>query len=895
MPQTIRTPDQRVRVFVSSTLQELADERAAAKAAIQHMRLTPVLFELGARAHPPRDLYRAYLAQSDVFVGIYWQRYGWVAPGEAVSGLEDEYVLAGDMPKLLYIKRADTRDERLGGLIGRIQREDQASYRPFSTPEELEDLVENDLALMLTERFTAASAAPAGALPAGPLDDAPPAWAAPLERGELIGRAPLVDEITSLLDRAEVGLLTLIGPGGTGKTRLAVHVANLLAEVYPDGVFYIPLAGIRNARDVVPDIVSTLELPSTGSDPEKRLLAFLSSRRALLVLDNFEHVIDAAAGIARLLAACPHLKVLVTSREALHVRGERELLVPPLGHGPGGGRTPAMTLFEERAREVRPEFSIDDHNHAAVSEICRRVDALPLAIELAAARVRVLSPQAMLARLDQSLALLRDGKRDLPERHQTLRATIEWSLALLSPAEQVVFRRLGVFTGGFPVEAAEAVLADAGMDALDGLTSLVEKSLLVRTEEGGEPRFHMLETVREMARERAAEAGEERAARLRQAEWLEAVITREHHDFLKAGKRVAARERIALEMTGARTVLRFAAGPDGDLELAWRLYILFSFVLLNNAQTAEALAMHEIVSGLPRSRDPLRAAVADGMWGRGRAYTWDAAAELLLAASQAALEAAGDRAFLPSVLTVHAMVLVEREPARAIELLEKAVKLAGEAGHTYTEAWSRSMIIYTQFASGALDQAERSAEKALALARRQGSDEGASFALIGKAFVSAQRGDMGAAREQFAEAVALGRSRGAEWPRCIALSGLCSVTLAAGDVAGARALLEESLHFFSGAGFIAVDTICGALAGILVREGERERALRVFTVVNRGTEDATGINAYLTDPSGALRQATREARELLGDPPPVDPETLDMAAVVQAALGAPSTRQAPGR
>src|SRR5262249_36745712 len=149
MTQTIRTPDQRVRVFVSSTLQELADERAAAKAAIQHMRLTPVLFELGARAHPPRDLYRAYLAQTDVFVGIYWQRSAWAAPGEAVSGLEDEYVLAGGMPKLLYIKHADTRDERLGGLIGRIQLEDQASYRPFSTPEELEDLVENDLALML--------------------------------------------------------------------------------------------------------------------------------------------------------------------------------------------------------------------------------------------------------------------------------------------------------------------------------------------------------------------------------------------------------------------------------------------------------------------------------------------------------------------------------------------------------------------------------------------------------------------------------------------------------------------------------------------------------------------------------------------------------------------------
>ena len=152
--QTIRTPDQRVRVFVSSTLQELADERAAAKDAIRHMRLTPVMFELGARAHPPRDLYRAYLAQSDVFVGIYWQRYGWIAPGENVSGLEDEYVLARDKPKLIYIKQAERREERLQGLIGRIQSEDRVSYRPFSSAEELEDLVQDDLALMLTEQFS---------------------------------------------------------------------------------------------------------------------------------------------------------------------------------------------------------------------------------------------------------------------------------------------------------------------------------------------------------------------------------------------------------------------------------------------------------------------------------------------------------------------------------------------------------------------------------------------------------------------------------------------------------------------------------------------------------------------------------------------------------------------
>src|SRR5439155_821127 len=217
----------------------------AAKEAIHGIRLTPVMFEMGARPHPPRDLYRAYLAQSDVFVGIYWQRYGWIAPNETVSGLEDEYLLAKQMPKLIYIKRADTREDLLKELIHRIQDEDTLSYRPFSDASELKDLIEDDLALILTERFTAMGTGPTTDSTSEPALDAPPLSLAPLERGELFGRVPEVELVTELLRRSDTGLITLTGPGGTGKTRLAIHLANALGPSFVDGVFYVPPAGVR--------------------------------------------------------------------------------------------------------------------------------------------------------------------------------------------------------------------------------------------------------------------------------------------------------------------------------------------------------------------------------------------------------------------------------------------------------------------------------------------------------------------------------------------------------------------------------------------------------------------------------------------------------------------------
>jgi predicted ATPase len=886
----IRTPDQRLRVFVSSTLQEVADERAAAKAAIQSLRLTPVMFEMGARPHPPRDLYRAYLAQSDVFLGIYWQRYGWIAPNETVSGLEDEYLLAAKMPKLVYIKRADTRDDSLNDLIHRIQDDDQVSYRPFSDAAELEDLIENDLALMLTERFAAASTDPATHSASEVAVDALPRSLAPVERSELIGRAPQVELVSELLRRSDTGLVTLTGPGGTGKTRLAIHLANTLEPSFADGILYVGLAGVRDASDVVPTIVSTLEIgsPPSGGDPEQLLLGFLRARRALLVLDNFEQVLDAAADVRVMLEACPHLKVLATSREPLHIRGEHEVPVPPLPHASGTGEdiTPAMRLFEERAREVRPDFVIDDDNCAAVAELCRRLDALPLAIELAAARVRVLSPQAMLARLDESFSLLSRARRDLPERHQTLRATLEWSLDLLRPEERVFFRRLGVFAGSFGEDAAAAVVADAELDVLEGLMSLVEKSLLVPSEVRGEARFQMLETVREFAREQVAAAGEERAARLRHGEWIANFLAGEHDNLMRTETRQAAHERITSEEAGIRLALRFAAGPDGDHELAWELFVRFGVALMvSYARTVEVLATHELMNDLPRSSDRLRAARALGVWSWARASVFDLAADQDLDTVCAQLEEDGEREFLMCFQTAWGMLLAPSALSRGLGILDRALMLAREKGQTAVENFALMTICFAHINAGATNEAQQTSSEFLRVAERRRDEEAMAYALVVAARVDLMRGDVGSARNHFADAAALANSRAEAWALRIALCGLASATLASGDEAGAQAILEQAIVVCVGAGYLGMDSLCGALALLLFKADERDRAARVFDAVAAGTENDTSFNAVTADPSGALRTATRDARVLLGDPPPRDPATVDVDAVLEAALG----------
>ena len=797
-PRAIHTPDRRLRVFVSSTLVELAAERTIVRRAVERLHLTPVMFELGARPYPPRDLYRAYLEQSDVFVGLYWQSYGWLAPGEDVSGLEDEFRLSSAMPRLLYVREpAPDRADRLEALLEQVRQQGSTAYTAFSDPDELERLVADDLAVLLSERFQAA------VRPAPTASDHSRPGRLIEPDNPIIGREDDLAGVMGLLASPENRLVTLTGPAGVGKSRLAIELAGLLAGDYPDGVWIVLLESLRDPALVLPAIAKALGAPSAAhQEPLATLKGHLSDRRVLLVLDNFEQVPGAALDLADLLGSCPGVKALVTSRTPLLIRGEQDSMVLPLAiPDPNTApvdqlqRSPAVRLFLIRADAVGAPTTLWDDDVRTIARICRQLDGLPLAIEFAASRARLLPPPQLLERLQHRLPLLTDGLRDAPQRHQTLRAAIDWGHDLLEPDEQVALRRLAVFTGGWTLGAGEQVLTATGplgTDALTLLESLMLKSFIIRSALAGpEPRFAFLGTFREYARERletspdleaATEAhvahflafAEQAAPQTHgpdQATWLDA-LERDHDNLRHALHGLADRGDVDRQFRLTAALGRF-----------WWVHCHFGEALNWLQQARERAAGVE---------DKVRIEVLSWLgimaWAAGDVDLAEAAHAEALPAHRALVDHHGE---LMDMLTLGGVAFRRGDLDTAVGLWRELLPLAQDRGYIDLQARAHNNLAVVARLRGDLDTARASLEHAIAL-HRTIDPQSTAVSKGNLAGVLLDLGNLAGARELASETLRLARQFGDSRTALEAIETLAAITSAQGGPAGAAWLFAAA-------------------------------------------------------------------------------------------------------
>jgi len=714
-PAAIRTPDHRLRVFVSSTLSELADERGAVRAAVERLHLTPVMFELGARPHAPRSLYRAYLDQSHVFVGIYWQRYGWIAPGEQISGLEDEYRLAGTRPRLLYIKQpAPNADARLLELIDDFATDDLASFKKFGSAGELSELVANDLAVLLTERFEESSTEPQPELHARIPSPAYP----------IVDRGREMQHVTALV-RSGTRLITLTGIGGIGKSRLAIEIARALSDEIR--IVFVRLSAVNDSEEAIRKIAESVCLRLERATSKVREIAnHLGGESMLLVLDNIEQIAGIGPLLGRLLEEASELQILATSRKALRIRAEQEVRVLPFAVPESRGRDeanlsdePAIRLFLDRAAAVGQPIALSPEHAEVLVDISRRLEGVPLAIELAAAWTKLLTPRALLERLDDPLALLVGGSVDAPERHRTLRATVEWSYNLLEESERILLARLSIFANGWTIEGAEAVCATAEIPVLETLSSLLDASLV--TPQGASasaPRFMMFEPVRSYAAERLDAAGERAAMADRHLDYYCALGARAQPALCGRGQRKWV-ERLDPERPDLRRAVAtaLAVGRHASVvELAWDVVVLY-FVL--DAVHEPASWLQHVVDAEPVldtvTAAKLRSLLALTKIHEGR---YEGAHADLSDALRVFREL--DMEFEAAV-TLHQIGFVryrvEEDESAAIDALRESSAIFDRLGHDWGVALVESMLASVLAAIGELSLAAECGDRALARAR----------------------------------------------------------------------------------------------------------------------------------------------------------------------------------
>ena len=743
----------------------------------------------------------------------------------------------------------------------------------------------------------------------------------PVQPTPLLGREKEVDAIGQLIHLDDVRLVSLTGPGGMGKTRLALQAVAELSDLFADGVYFVGLAPVSDPTLVIPTIAQTLGLWERGSLPLlERLKEELRQKRMLLLLDNFEQVIDAAIDIADLLAACPQLKLVITSRTVLRVRAEREFIVPPLSF-PDPAQVPdistlsqyeAIALFIQRAQTVRPDFQLTAINAPAVVEIAARLDGLPLAIELAAARMKFLSPEALLARLSQRLQVLTGGARDVAVRHQTLRNTIEWSYNLLDAQEQKLFWRLSIFVGGCTLQAVEAIypiLGDGTEPVLDTVASLVDKSLLQQRAQGSgaEPRFVILETIREYGLERLSSSGEMEMVRKAHAAYFLTQVERGDQD-LPSSEYEAWLKQMEQEHDNLRAVMQWSLEQqEARKEIALRLGGGLRSFWYNRGYLSEGLDFLE--RALAQSDEVVAAVKARALYAAARLYEvrgeYDRA-EPLLIKSLALYRELGDmariglalhlqadiawrrgnlemarsqaeesfavfkqlddkRAIASLLLHLGALAADQGEYTKALTLLEESLAINRALADKSSIADSLFNLARARYFSGSdLAKARQFLEESFAIFNELGDKESIAYCLCLSGLLTLEQGDTAPAYSLIEQSVALFKERKQKHGMALSTTSLAKVIAAQGDTTTARELYEESVLLAQKADDkLNIASALEGLASVVATQGVYTWAARLWGAAEALRESIGAPLPAVERP--AYERAVAAARAHLGE------------------------------